>query len=176
MDSAALYVTVKGNLFFKVSHGPYQTGEMINISCEVPRVKGDISANNLSLFLGNLITLTSSMSNNSDGTQRLSIYERLHVKPEYNNEMFTCRYLSCCGTVSLSSAAIKLSGGEYFFRTLAVTGQNPPGHVPPGHLPQGHIPPGHLSPGHLPPGHLPPRTHTPWSLTPRTLTPQTLTP
>ena len=79
------------------------------INCQVPRVKENVSTQDLNLQIGQLALYKSTMTNNDDKTKRLSIDTNLHLDPKINNTNVTCVYSPQDGELQPAYYTIRLS-------------------------------------------------------------------
>ena len=101
-------------LNFKVPNNPFKEGQNIDITCEVARVKGNVSANNLRVFLGSQRMDGSLITENSDHTKKLLFDKTLHIKASDNGKIVTCIYSALHGIDQLGSFMIEIMDCKYF--------------------------------------------------------------
>ena len=98
-----------GKLELTKSKETYSEGENISVRCEVLRAKGNISTDNLQVSLGHMKLNGVTMTENSDGTKRLSFHRVIITKPEYQNAEFNCKYITPFGFLQNKSFRIEIS-------------------------------------------------------------------
>ena len=98
-------------LTLSATGGPYIEGNSINISCEVPRARGNISASNLQAYIGKK-PMVSTMKENSDTTVRLSIKKTILIGLSLHNTNMSCRYVASNGTTQQEYLTIEVAEGK----------------------------------------------------------------
>ena len=94
--------------------GTYRAGQYIPITCEVPRVKGNISEANLQLFVRD-IGYQSTLQDNPDGTNQLLTNGTFLIpSPMGGSVNVTCIFLSPFGDLQCESQTIKVLTGKYY--------------------------------------------------------------
>ena len=88
---------------------PHQEGQTLMINCQVPRVKENVSTEDLNLHIGQLALYKSTMTNNDDNTKRLTIDTNLHLDATINNTTITCVYSPQDGDLQSAYYTIHLS-------------------------------------------------------------------
>ena len=81
----------------------------MQFTCEVPRFKGNVTIDNLTAYRGESVSYKSTITNNHDGTQRLSIKESLHLTPELNNTQIRCTFRDRNDGIQVETYIIMLS-------------------------------------------------------------------
>ena len=84
----------------------------MNVNCEVPRVKGNVSKDDLQLYHGHSALYKATRTDNEDGTLKLSVSVNLYLTQAMNNSNITCKYSSTNGDVQLAHYVIIL--GELY--------------------------------------------------------------
>ena len=97
---------VMGELHFNITPGPYVDGKEIALTCEVPRVKGNVSDSNLQAFIGRTPLGKATRHHNLDRTQRLLLKEAFTIDQSYANKHILCLYTSPNSTIQQEAVIV----------------------------------------------------------------------
>ena len=111
----SLSFKVKGILYMNITRGQYKEGQNVTLNCEVPRVKGNISTDNLRVFLGkSKLPGSSIIKTNLDTTKTLFFNQVFSMTSEYHNKRVSCVFFSPHGEVQNQSALLQIMSCMYF--------------------------------------------------------------
>ena len=95
----------------EVRPGPYIEGEQVTFTCEVPRVKGNVSCSHLWLsFKDN--TDYGTVLNNHDNTKHLVVSKSVKVDASMQDLNITCTYVPFHGDTQYGFHTITVVKGE----------------------------------------------------------------
>ena len=102
--------SVKGHMVFDTPTGPYREGQLVSLLCTVPRVKGNVSGDNLRLTIGNNL-LNSTLVQNNDKTVRLTVSQKLYMDASLNGNNVTCAFTEASRRIQSRSFTINVRPG-----------------------------------------------------------------
>ena len=89
-----LFSLVTGPMEFNITKGPFREGQNILIKCQVPRANGNITKDNLKVFLKGLKLDEPELKHNTDGTKMLSFHYTHPVSLSDQHANISCQYFT----------------------------------------------------------------------------------